>query len=157
MACTSIRLQIFGTRMLYCLRDIQVFYFHFYHVRLNTRSYYNQEETNYVVDGFTLGFAVSCLYFKTTLNCRNLPSALSMLEIASDKVAKDLLAGRMVGPFLTPPFSNLHVSPLKDPSKFRIVHHLSHPKCISANDFIPTEFSIPLQDAILGIKQFKFP
>jgi hypothetical protein len=34
---------------------------------------YDQEGTNYVVNGFTQGFSVSCLDFKTTLNCRNLP------------------------------------------------------------------------------------
>ena len=50
---------------------------------------YYQEETNYVVDGFTQGFSVSCLDLKTTLNCRNLPSALAMPEIVSDKVAKN--------------------------------------------------------------------
>ena len=83
-------------------------------------------------------------------------------EIVSNKVAKELLAGRMAGPFLDPPFSNLHFSPLglfpkKDPSKCRIIHHLSHPKGQSVNDFIPTEFSsvqyTRIQDAILGIKQ----
>ena len=34
---------------------------------------YDQEGTNYVVNGFTQGFSVLCLDFKTTLNCRNLP------------------------------------------------------------------------------------
>jgi hypothetical protein len=67
----------------------------------------------------------------------------------------------MAGPFFDPPFSNLHVSPLglfpkKDPSKFRMLHHLSHPKGQSVNDFIPIEFSLVrytrIQDAILGIK-----
>jgi len=123
---------------------------------------YDQEGTNYVVNGFTQGFSVSCLDFKITLNCRNLPSALAMPEIVSDKVAKESLAGRMTGPLFDPPFSNLHCSPLglvpkKDPSKFRIIHHLSHPKGQSVNDFIPTELSsvqyTRIQDAILGIKQ----
>ena len=50
---------------------------------------YDPEETIYVVDEFTQGFSVSCLDLKTTLNCRNLPSALAMPEIASDKVAKN--------------------------------------------------------------------
>jgi hypothetical protein len=60
--------------------------------------------TNYVVNGFIQGFSVSCLDFKTTLNCRNLPSALATPEIVSDKVAKELLAGRMAGPLFDPPF-----------------------------------------------------
>lgn len=85
-----------------------------------------------------------------------------MPEIVSDKVVKELLAGRMAGPLFDPPFSNLHCSPLglvpkKDPSKFRMIHHLSHPKGQSVNDFIPTELSsvqyTRIQDAILGIKQ----
>ena len=112
---------------------------------------YDQEGTNYVVNGFAQGFSVSCLDFKTTLNCRNLPSALAMPEIVSDKVAKESLAGRMTGPLFDPPFSK------KDPSKFRMIHHLSHPKDQSVNDFIPTELSAVQytrkQDAILGIEQ----
>ena len=52
---------------------------------------YDQEETKYVVNGFTQGFSVSYLDFKTTLDCRNLPSVLAMPEIVSDKVAKELL------------------------------------------------------------------
>jgi hypothetical protein len=44
-------------------------------------------------------------------------------------------------------------------SKFRMRHHLSHPKGQSVNGFIPTEFSsvryTRIQDAILGIKEFK--
>jgi hypothetical protein len=84
-------------------------------------------------------------------------------EIVSNKVAKELLAVEWQDHFWTPsPFSNLHFSPLglfpkKDPSKCRIIHHLSHPKGQSVNDFIPTEFSsvqyTRIQDAILGIKQ----
>jgi hypothetical protein len=50
---------------------------------------HDQEGTNYVVNGFTQGFSVSCLDFKTTLNCRNLPSALAMPEIVSDKAVNN--------------------------------------------------------------------
>jgi hypothetical protein len=69
-----------------------------------------------------------------------------MPEIVSDKVAKELLAGRMAGPLFDPTFSNLHCSPLglvpkKDPSNFCMIHHLSHPKGQPVNDCMPTELS----------------
>jgi hypothetical protein len=39
---------------------------------------YDQEGTNYVVNGFTQGFSVSCLDFKTTLNCRKMTKLFSL-------------------------------------------------------------------------------
>jgi len=47
-----------------------------------------------------------------------------------------------VGPLRTPPFASFHTSPLgvvpkKDPSEFRLIHHLSYPKGNSVNDAIP--------------------
>ena len=51
---------------------------------------YDQEGTNYVVNGFTQGFSVLCLDFKTTLNCRNLPWALAMpLKLFQTKLRKN--------------------------------------------------------------------
>ena len=51
-----------------------------------------------------------------------------------------------MGPFSKPPFKNLHCSPLgivpkKDPSEFRLIHHLSYPPGSSVNDFIPEDYS----------------
>ena len=56
------------------------------------------------------------------------------------------MAGRIVGPFSSPPFANfvsssLGVVPKKTPGEFRIIHHLSYPESSSVNDFIPSEKS----------------
>jgi hypothetical protein len=119
-----------------------------------------------VVSGFKQGFTVSCDEFQTNLTCHNLPSAVARPEIVLDKIAKELLRGRIAGPFYDHPFPNFHISPLglcpkKDPNKFRMTHHLSYPKGLSVNDFIPPEFTsvqyTKVQDAIMGIKQFKSP
>jgi len=124
---------------------------------------YDEEEKNYVVSGFKQGFTVSCDEFQTNLTCHNLPSALARPEIVSDKIAKELLGVRIAGPFYDHLFQNFHISPLglcpkKDPNKFRMIHHLSYPKGLSVNDFIPPEFTsvqyTKVQDVIMGIKQF---
>lgn len=57
---------------------------------------------------------------------------------------KEVALGRMFGPFSSPPFSNFRVSPLgvvpkKESGKFRLIHHLSHPKGSSVNDGIPKD------------------
>ena len=55
---------------------------------------------------------------------------------------KECEAGRIIGPFLSPPFPKFVCSPLvivpkKDPSEFCLIQHLSYPKGMSVNDFIP--------------------
>ena len=62
-----------------------------------------------------------------------------------NKLAKEIHAGRIIGPFDQPPLDNLRVSPLgvipkKQPGEFRMIHHLSFPQGGSVNDFIPQEF-----------------
>lgn len=76
------------------------------------------------------------------MDCPNLRSALDLPAVTSAKLHKECDAGRTVGPFTTPPFSNFHTSPIglvpiKDPPEFRLIHHLSYPKGYSVNDFIP--------------------
>ena len=70
-------------------------------------------------------------------------------------------SGRIVGPFQTPPFVTFCTSPLgivpkKDPSEFRLSHHLSYPKGNSVNDAIPDQCSsvkyASVSDAITAIK-----
>ena len=62
----------------------------------------------------------------------------------NDKLSKELAAGRIVGPFDSPPFETFRVSPLgivpkKLPGKFRLIHHLSYPEGLSVNDGIPKD------------------
>ncbi|XP_077790723.1 uncharacterized protein LOC144328926 [Podarcis muralis] len=74
----------------------------------------------------------------------NQKSVLEMPDIALKKIQKEIAAGRVAGPFATPPIAGLHISPLgivpkKAPGEFRMIHNLSYPKGSSVNDAIPHE------------------
>ncbi|KAM4034607.1 uncharacterized protein ACNLHF_021264 [Anomaloglossus baeobatrachus] len=71
----------------------------------------------------------------------NLKSAKDAPFVLQEKLQHKILMGRIIGPFHNIPFSNLCVSPLgvvpkKEAGKFRLIHHLSHPKGSSVNDGI---------------------
>ena len=77
---------------------------------------------------------------------RNLLSAKAQPQGVDQKIAKELDAHRLAGPFETPPFPAFRVSPLgivpkKTPGDFCMVHHLSYPKGKSVNDGISREHS----------------
>ena len=59
-------------------------------------------------------------------------------------ICQELLAGRIYGPFLTPPpgliISPLGAVPKKDTGKVRIIHNLSYPIEDSVDSNIPREF-----------------
>ena len=55
---------------------------------------------------------------------------------------KEITLQRIAGRFASPPFPNLHISPLgvvpkKQHGSYRLIHHLSHPTGSSINDNIP--------------------
>lgn len=96
---------------------------------------------------------------------KNLPTALANPSIVSANLAKEISLGRVAGPFDSPPFSNLQVSPIgivpkKNSKKFRLIFHLSFPKSgmTSINSAIcKDDFSlqyVTIDDAIEGIKRF---
>ena len=103
---------------------------------------YNPVLSNYLVEGFRFGFRINFVGERCALDWPNLRSALDLPGVPSAKLQKECDAGRIVGPFTTPPFSNFLTSPIglvpkKDPSEFRLIHHLSYPKGSSVNNFIP--------------------
>ena len=62
-------------------------------------------------------------------------------EIISEKKSKELLEGRVAGPFSSQPFNEFIVSPIglvpkKDPGEYRMIHHLSYLEGESVNDYI---------------------
>ncbi|KAM4031880.1 uncharacterized protein ACNLHF_019256 [Anomaloglossus baeobatrachus] len=72
---------------------------------------------------------------------QNLKSANDFHHVLLQKLENELSEGRIRGPFSSPPFFNLRVSPLgvvpkKEPGKFRLIQHLSYPKGSSVNDGI---------------------
>ena len=96
----------------------------------------------FLVDGFRYCFRVNFVGGRVSYESPNLKSALERPDITRAKLRKECDAGRIVGSFSTPPFLNFRCSPLglvpkKDPSDFRMIHHLSYPKGSSVNDFIP--------------------
>ena len=116
----------------------------------------------FLVDGFRYGFRVNFVGGRVSYESPNLKTALERPDITRAKLRKECDAGRIVGPFSTPPFLNFRCSPLglvpkKDPSDFRMIHHLSYPKGSSVNDFIPDYCSTvkyaSVGDAIKLLKQ----
>ena len=109
-------------------------------------STYDPNLKNFLIHGFSLGFRIRFAGTGKSLLAPNLLSAEEQPEVLSSKLDKERSAGRIVGPFSSPPFANfvsssLGVVPKKTPGEFRIIHLLSYPESSSVNDFIPSEKS----------------
>ena len=92
----------------------------------------------------------------------NLKSAREQPHIVTANLNKERAAGRIAGPIPSPHFPTFRCSPLgivpkKNPSEFRLIHHLSYPQGSSVNDYISEEFSsvryASISDAISVIKK----
>jgi len=123
---------------------------------------YDFAAKTFLIEGFTCGFHIGYQGERQAIECHNLKSALEKPDILLSKLNKEREAGRIAGPFHTPPFPDFHCSPLglvpkKDPSEFRMIHHLSYPTGSSVNDFIPSNVSsvhyASISDAITYIKK----
>ncbi|XP_069142117.1 uncharacterized protein [Argopecten irradians] len=129
---------------------------------------YDIEKTQYLVQGFREGFRIHFEGDTLQTECPNLVSASEFPEVIQAKIDKELLAKRVSGPFSSSPYPTYHLSPIgvvpkKESGKYRMIHHLSHPKGISINDGITEEASTVsyanISDAIDHIKslgQFAF-
>ena len=111
--------------------------------------------------GFSFGFRIHFQGAEQSFEARNLRSALENPAAVYAKLQKELGAGRLAGPFISPPFKNFRVSPLglvpkKQPGEF-LFDPSSFPKGTSVNDGIPdVETSVryaTVDDAIRLIKQ----
>ena len=103
---------------------------------------YDRFLKTFLVDGFRFGFHIHFVSERFSSESPNVKSALDQPAVTHAKLHKECDARRIVGPFTAPPFPNCRCSPLgivpkKDPSEFRLIHHLSYPKGSSVNDFIP--------------------
>jgi hypothetical protein len=97
-----------------------------------------------LVSGFTNGFALHFSDVVNTQEGKNLPSTLANPTVVDQKLAKELSALRLAGPFTAAPFHPFRVSPLGLVSKktfceFRLIHHLPFPRGPSVNDGIAPE------------------
>ena len=102
---------------------------------------YDSPDRDCILDGFTNGFSLHYTGPRVSVDCKNLKSAFELPALIQDKINSEILAGRVAGPFYTPPIPALRVSPIglvpkKSPGKYRLIHHLSYPYGFSVNDFI---------------------
>ena len=105
---------------------------------------YDFEKKRFLVEGFKKGFPLFSVGQSIHYESPNLLSAKAQPQVVDQKIAKELDAHRLAGPFATPPFPVFRVSPLgivpkKTPGDFRMIHHLSYPKGKSVNDGISRE------------------
>ena len=73
---------------------------------------YDPVIATYRVNGFRFGFSIRYFGDKVTCRSKNLKSAFENPREVNDKLNKEVLSGRIIGPFDTPLFENFRISPL---------------------------------------------
>lgn len=111
---------------------------------------------NILISGFKFGFRLGAIGTKANCNAKNHKSALDNPVLVMEKLAKEIIKGRISGPFKKPPFRDFICSPLglvpkSVPGKYRLIHDLSFPKGNSVNSLIPPENSIVKYDCINNV------
>ena len=71
---------------------------------------YDSEAAAFLISGFESGFSLCCNAPPKYQPCKNLKSALENPDIVWEKINKEILAGRVAGPFSEPPFENFRAS-----------------------------------------------
>ncbi|XP_052780604.1 uncharacterized protein LOC128217487 [Mya arenaria] len=95
-------------------------------------------------NGFRFGFSLGFEGSREPIDAKNLRSAKLRPSVVFDKLEKEILEGRMAGPFISPPFKNLRISPIglvpKSDGGWRLITHLSYPRAGgSVNDGIVSQ------------------
>ena len=101
----------------------------------------------YLVNGLTHGFDIGISKSPALSRPQNHKSARDHPQEVTKAIAKELKSGHIAGPFATPPWPNLHCSPLgareKDDGTFRLIMDLSFPEGDSVNTYISKDdFSV---------------
>lgn len=125
--------------------------------------YPDKEKAGILINGFTFGFKLPVFSGNGCHVVDNLKSVFLHRQVVRKKLIKEIIAGRVAGPFVSPPFKNFRISPLglvpkKEPNSYRLIHHLSFPKGNSLNDEIDDSLSsvkyASFDDAVSLIKKF---
>ena len=103
---------------------------------------YDFQKRMFLIDRFKYGFHLFPVGQSRSYESPNLLSARQQPQVVDQKLAKELEAHRLAGPFDTVfRVSPLGIVPKKTPGEFRLIHHLSYPKGKSVNDGISHEHS----------------
>ncbi|CAG2196116.1 unnamed protein product [Mytilus edulis] len=100
-----------------------------------------------LIQGFTFGFKINSLLDKKVDKFpSNHKSARENPDAVNLKLNKEIMKGRIKGPFDEPPFDKFICSPLglipkKESGSFRLIHDLSFPKGDSVNFWTPPEYT----------------
>ena len=121
---------------------------------------YDQGLKEFLLQGFKEGFLLHYEGERVNIWAPNLKSALENPEEVKKKLTKEIEAGRIAGPFRSPPFKIFRCSPIglqpKKDGGFRLIQHLSWPHGSSVNDGIPEEFStVQYHTVALAIQKIK--
>ena len=107
-----------------------------------------------IIKGFQEGFTIG--YFGIPNSCYDIDNSTSVnehLSVVDDAVAKEVNAGRFIGPLTKLPFCTFQLNPLgvvpKKSGSFRLITNLSSPKGSSINDFINDIFSAVKYSSIM--------
>lgn len=117
-------------------------------VKLNILKHYLQNydkvDAELLADGFQNGFTIEYAGPRVAFESPNLKSAYDHKTQLLEKINKEISLGRLAGPFDSPPFKNLRVSPVglvpKSDGGWRMITHLSYPHGTSINDGIDNQF-----------------
>ena len=71
---------------------------------------YNHSTVIFLSNGFTRGFPLHFQGIRESLQTKNLLSVIQNPTVVDAKIAKELAAGRLAGPFVSPPISIFIVS-----------------------------------------------
>ena len=103
----------------------------------------DQELVSFVIDGFRHGFDIGFVGPPVSTRPRNLLSARAHPTPVTQAIFKEISRGHTSGPFLSPPLSPFHCSPLgavpKKDGSYRLILDLSSPRGQSINEGISKE------------------
>ncbi len=121
---------------------------------------YLPAERDYLVSGFKFGFKIGFIGTCPGYRSKNSLSVDQLPQETLALVDADRKLGRILGPFDSPPFVNLQVSPLaivpkSTPGVFRLIHNLSAPyNKLSINAGIPDSEASVTYASVLEVMDF---
>lgn len=109
------------------------------------KNYPNNANKQLLINGFEKGFRLEYNGPRLSMISKNLRSADENSHETLSKLNKEVLLGRIAGPFDVKPISTLRTSPIgvirKNDGGWRLITHLSFPPGHSVNEFIDEEKS----------------